>query len=71
MPSMQVPIWVEKDCFGRVPVANAFARTSQPSPNLAMGGEVIFMPPCVCFVWRITNEIYRPGGRENDFASRG
>jgi hypothetical protein len=22
------------------------------------GGEVIFMPP-VCFVWRITNAIYR------------
>jgi hypothetical protein len=28
--------------------------------DLAMGGEVIFMPPHpVRFVWRVTNEIYR------------
>ena len=47
MPSMQVPIWVGKDCFGRVPVANVFARTSQPS-LAAPERELVIERPPVC-----------------------
>jgi hypothetical protein len=36
--------------------------------GLAMGREVIYMPPCL-FVWIITNEIYRE--HENDFTIHG
>jgi hypothetical protein len=47
-----------------LPVEESVIDAKKPQVRIAQqatGGEVIFMPP-VCFVWIITNEIYRGGG---------